>query len=664
MSSGSGPKTGLMRQDQFTGQRCPGCSLDFSLLFNLTSSDDRLFGSMGMSDQLRFGVICNGPSLRRWEAHCVSEILNSGAALLELIVHLGRPSQGPERGAGRHEKRPSLLVRALRKRLSECDAFTPASTEAIFEQTPKLTIEDPGRNRIGEKLPRVHVENLERLGLDFFLGFFGSDIPAEMPRLAQYGIWFFRHDYLEKSGETVPFFLELVRGESTVRVALESFATNPDAMLLLREGRLKIFKHSYRETIDSIYFQCAKWPSWVCKTLLNSGAAVLPLARIPADPMPVPFRRDGRNSPGSRWGKLEGGECLPLHPHRAHDAEARKPDEPLPMPMESPGQAAVWRYAVRALRRVISHKYNSLFRHAQWNIGIVPVPTSRFLDGGQIPKVNYLEITEGRNSFRADPFGLEKDGILTILYEDFDYIKFKGTIRCGQLIEGDRLSNVREVFDMPFHMSYPYLFTSQSEIYCLPESGHDRRARLYRAIRFPDVWVKVCDLVENMAATDSTVFHHDDRWWVAFTDRDHDPDVNLFLWYSDRLEGPWLPHAANPVKTDVRSSRPAGTPFLHQEKLYRPAQDCSERYGRRTVINLVHRLTPNEFREEPVAVVEPPRGGPFSEGLHTLCSVGEITIVDGYRSVFVGAEFRRVVAKRMKKVWTALTGAVRNDEIR
>ncbi len=46
------------------------------------------------------------------------------------------------------------------------------------------------------------------------------------------------------------------------------------------------------------------------------------------------------------------------------------------------------------------------------------------------------------------------------------------------------------------------------------------------------------------------------------------------------LEGPWEPHRRNPVKCDVRGSRPAGTPFVHGGELYRPAQDGSKRYGK------------------------------------------------------------------------------------
>src|SRR5213596_456309 len=55
--------------------------------------------------------------------------------------------------------------------------------------------------------------------------------------------------------------------------------------------------------------------------------------------------------------------------------------------------------------------------------------------------------------------------------------------------------------------------------------------------------------------------------------------------------GPWRPHPGNPVKVDVRSSRPAGGPFLFGGNLYRPAQDCSRTYGGGITINRVTHLS-------------------------------------------------------------------------
>ena len=185
-----------------------------------------------------------------------------------------------------------------------------------------------------------------------------------------------------------------------------------------------------------------------------------------------------------------------------------------------------------------------------------------------------------------------------------------------------------------YHTSYPYLFEHLGQIYCVPETYQAREVSLYRAEEFPNRWVKVATLIEDLAGLDSTVFQHEGRWWLMATDNDDGPNRKLKAWYASELLGPWKPHAANPVKVDARSARPAGTPFMHNGHLYRPAQDSSREYGGRVILNRVLRLTPTEFREEQAVVIEPDEYGPYPDGLHTLSSVGDMTVIDGRKKVF------------------------------
>ena len=107
----------------------------------------------------------------------------------------------------------------------------------------------------------------------------------------------------------------------------------------------------------------------------------------------------------------------------------------------------------------------------------------------------------------------------------------------------------------------------------------------------------------------------------------------LRLWHAPDLLGPWEPHPGNPLKADVRSSRPAGTPFVHAGETYRPAQDSAAGYGSAVVLNRVTRLTTTQYAEEPVARFAPPPGSPYPHGAHTLAAAGEVTAVDGKRRV-------------------------------
>jgi hypothetical protein len=194
------------------------------------------------------------------------------------------------------------------------------------------------------------------------------------------------------------------------------------------------------------------------------------------------------------------------------------------------------------------------------------------------------------------------------------------------------------------HLSYPFLIDVEGRLFCIPESCAAQEIGLYEVERFPDRWVKVANLLEGIPIVDATIFRHEGTWWLAGSEAAaKGTTCELHLWHATAITGPWHPHAANPVKIDVRSARPGGTPFYENGVLYRPAQDCSRTYGGRVIINRVVTLTTTAFEEVPAAVVEPDPAGRYPAGLHTLSQVGDITLIDGKREVFSPAEFRRVL---------------------
>src|SRR6266571_2718581 len=270
---------------------------------------------------------------------------------------------------------------------------------------------------------------------------------------------------------------------------------------------------------------------------------------------------------------------------------------------------------------------------------------NRFLEARGEKRVRWLNPPE-RGRFIADPFGAQIDGVTHILYEDFRYATSKGVIGTVAAAASGPPRIPRVAIELPVHASYPYLVVDRGGIYCIPETNASREIGLHRAVDFPTRWEKIGTLVSGVAALDPTVFRHEGRWWLTCTDREVGENMPLFVWHARSLEGPWEPHALNPVKADIRSSRPAGTPFVHGAILYRPAQDCSRMYGGGIVINRVLRLTPTEFTEEPAATVEPFSESPFPDGIHTLSSVGDITLIDSKRHRFVPSAIPYVLRNR------------------
>lgn len=441
-------------------------------------------------------------------------------------------------------------------------------------------------------------EQLRSADLAFILHL-GPGLPPEWPPdVARYGIWHFRPSAYGADGFSLPCFWEMHQGDDVTEATLESLPGT-----ILRQGFFRTDKRSCAKGADELLYECARWPAQVCVDIRNGVAAdATSLAR--------PARLPPARTPDAR--------------HLLHFATN-----------------VVWHCATFAWTR--------LFRHPQWNIGLVHEPIDTFLDPSAVPEIDWFPAVTKRG-FLSDPFGVSVAGQISVIFEYFDYKRARGTISSIDMRDWTSPAEFKPVLDVGSHMSYPYLLEHEDAIYCIPETASNREVALYRAGDFPTQWLKTAVLVDGLAAVDTTLFNHDGRWWLMCTDNDNHPDMNLLIWHARRLEGPWVAHEGNPVKTDVRSSRPAGTPFVHLGELYRPAQDCSKTYGGQIVINRVTRLTPHQFSEEAVATVAPSADSPFSQGRHTLSAVDGVTLIDGHRFMFVGAaagHFLRIWARSL-----------------
>jgi hypothetical protein len=232
----------------------------------------------------------------------------------------------------------------------------------------------------------------------------------------------------------------------------------------------------------------------------------------------------------------------------------------------------------------------------------------------------------------ADPFGIPLgDDRWLLLAEEFVGTSAKGRIVAATVRGASYISPPRPVLDLAVHVSYPYVMPSVDGWWFAPETAQAAEVALFRLDPGSGQAQRDTTLVDGFAAADPTIIEYRGWWWLFATDARHGPDGHLHLWYARQPSGPWVPHAANPVKCDVRSARPGGTPFTVGGMLYRPAQDNSRTYGGALVINRVDVLTPQAFGETVVARLDPDPAGPYPSGMHTLSALGSWTLVDGKR---------------------------------
>ena len=81
-------------------------------------------------------------------------------------------------------------------------------------------------------------------------------------------------------------------------------------------------------------------------------------------------------------------------------------------------------------------------------------------------------------------------------------------------------------------------------------------------------------------------------------------------------------------------ARPGGTPFLLDGKLILPVQDCATTYGAAIHLLVFDALTPERADITPLArLTAPANAGAYRDGLHTLTSCGDVTLIDVKRVV-------------------------------
>lgn len=211
--------------------------------------------------------------------------------------------------------------------------------------------------------------------------------------------------------------------------------------------------------------------------------------------------------------------------------------------------------------------------------------------------------------FQADPFFWQHDEETWCFFETFDYRTGLGYISAGQ-IESGQLTDVRVALDPGYHLSFPFLFEHEGQLFMMPESCASRRIELWRCTSFPDKWELYKTALEGTNAADSTLAEIDGQWWL-FTNIADDPfgelnsELHLFRADSPML-GKLEPHPLNPVVFDSRCARNAGRIFQRDGVLYRPAQDNSHgTYGYGLQLMRIEELTMERYRESSVRHIAP-----------------------------------------------------------
>ena len=300
---------------------------------------------------------------------------------------------------------------------------------------------------------------------------------------------------------------------------------------------------------------------------------------------------------------------------------------------------ALWKTSPRLYRQIVSPYHGQRFAistyHGKSYDNLTPC------NPDLTPAITNLSITDRPAVFVADPFMLWVDNLWYMFFEILDGISWHGRIGLATSTDGKQWQFQCTVLNEPFHLAYPYVFGVGDEFYMIPDTP-DQGIRLYQAKGFPKGWEFVSQIAPQNCFSDSSIFHHDDSWWLLSTwAPDKTTPQTLRLFYADDLCGDWTEHPVSPVvSADQQIVRSCGRiKVLADGRILRFAQDCSNVYGESVRLVEITKLNRREYQE---TKFDPPILTPGvddwnSGGMHHIdahdVDTGLLCCVDGWKTV-------------------------------
>lgn len=534
-----------------------------------------------MADKLRVGILCDGLAFKHWQAECIRQVLAVyGVELVLLII---------QDKAQATDRKPSIkhgLYRWFKRKRLKAKALVPEDLTDVLSAVPRILCR-PSGSSMAQRFDPKDLAIIRSHGPDVLLRFGFGVLAGEVLTLATHGIWSYHHGDEEEYRGRPAGFWEIVHGEPVTGVTLQRLTDKVDAGLVLRKGWFPTIDRSLSENLDSIMLGSTGWMAQLCREVLMGRPEV------------------AKGTPSTSE--------APLH--------------------EAPGNLELLGFLFTCNSNRIREERERKSQRDEWNIGVLYQPIASLLEAKPNLNVRWLP-APGPGQQRRAPFGYVADGQLNVLYGKHDASTGKVDISRLRPKRDNVLKRSRTMLTSEQPLAHPFLLEHEGSTLVVPESG-EGRVDLFRVNENNEALVFVRTLLaEPLCAP--TLFQHHGRWWLFGTKAPLE-DVALYAYHASTIEGSWTAHPLNPLKMDVRSARPAGTPFVHQGQLFRPALDNSHTPGWRVALMRVLELSPTGFSEELVKTIGPLKGSAWSHGTGTLSAVGDLTLVDGKRPMSIRA---------------------------
>lgn len=535
---------------------------------------------------LRIGLLVDSFVQRKWIHQVIEEIQSSGIAEIKVVIKNEAPPKPKQGRLTSYWQNRKYLLYALYGKIDDRrvkvkpDAFEPVDLKPLLADIPVVLV-TPLMKAYSDWFPEEALKEIREFDLDVALCFGFRILKGEALKIARHGVWSFHHgDNLVNRGGPAGFW-EVMDGAPVTGSVLQILTEDLDnGRVIYRSWSPTSDRFSVKANRNNLYWK--------------SAAFVIRKLKDLAEGVPV---------------------CPP-------DNDLYRPYSNRLYRMPTNGE--MFSRLTRLAARYAASKFQAALYSDQWALAY------RFRSGpGDANNTLYRfkRLVPPKDRFWADPFALKTGDRYYVFIEELPYATGKGHI---SVIEIDRKGVVKgptKVLERDYHLSYPFVFQLNGNFYMIPESAANKTIELYRAKTFPYVWQLEKVIMTDVRAKDATLAEIDGKWWMFVSLSEHSIPDELYLFSAATPFGPWTPHRRNPVKSDVRGSRPAGALFEWNGEVYRPAQDSSGRYGYAISINRLVRLDDEQFSEEQVSSILPNWNKDLL-ATHTISIVDDLTVVD------------------------------------
>ncbi len=546
-----------------------------------------------MKNKIKIGLLIDSYKLTLWQYIIIQKLIYSDYADIELIIKNNRKKSRKTllTKIRNHWKHALYLIYIkIDKKIFKLkrDAFELRDTTKLLKEISEIKVE-PISTKFSDRFRDEDILNIKNYNLDILIRFGFGILRGDILNASKYGIWSYHHGDNSVNRGGPAGFWEVIEGIGTTGSILQILTEDLDGGKVLYKSSSKTDEFSINRNKNNYYW----------KSLAFLPRKIEELYTIGEDEF---------------FKKVNSDNAYPsFYSNRLYSKDNFS--------------------NIKMFKLFLSNFFKIVYKRIYVRIFLEQwILLFSIKEGLSTSFWRFKKIIPPKDRFYADPFIVKRDELYYIFIEELLYSTKKGHI---SVIEMDSKGNYKppvKILDKPYHLSYPHIIENGNDYFMVPETSNNRTIELYKCTKFPYKWEFKMNLMEDVLAVDSTFFYYENRWWLFCNMVEH-PEASkhdeLYLFYADKLETTkWTPHPMNPIVSDVTKARPAGNIFIYNEKILRPSQNSTHKYGYGITINEILVLNENEYSEIKIDSINPNWDDKILR-THTFNHVENLTIIDG-----------------------------------